>query len=86
MIDCSFKKYLGVDCLGCGFQRSFQLLLEGQFIESIKMFPALLPLLITIIYLILHLKFKFNSGARTIVILFSLSAALMIANFIIKLI
>ena len=86
MLGCSFKKQLGFDCPGCGAQRSFNELLEGNVLESLILFPALFPLLFTFIYLFSHLKFNFKNGAKVIVISFSISALLMLLNFIYKLI
>lgn len=86
MLECSFKKHLGFECMGCGFQRSLQALVEGDFYTSILLFPALIPLLLTFLLTILHLKFKFEHGAKWIVYLFAFSASLMLFNFIYKLI
>jgi len=50
---CPFKEHYGIDCFGCGAQRAFVLLLKGEFIESITIYPALIPIIIlAIIYLI----------------------------------
>jgi hypothetical protein len=82
MIPCSWKETFGVECPSCGAQRSFFSLLQGDFLESILLFPALIPLLAIFLYLPLHLKFKFSNGARIIVSLFAFSAALIALNFI----
>jgi hypothetical protein len=42
MFPCFSKTLFGIECLGCGFQRSFVLLLQGDFSGSFKMYPALL--------------------------------------------
>lgn len=86
MLDCHFKKLTGSDCPGCGAQRSLVSLIDGNFTESVLLFPALIPLLFTLLYLTLHLIFKFKHGARVIVISFSITASLMLINFIFKLI
>jgi hypothetical protein len=86
MVECSWKSHFGVECFGCGFQRSFVLLMEGSFWESIKIFPATIPMLFVFLYTGVHLIFKYKNGARNIVILFSTSVALMLGNFIWKLI
>ncbi|MBL1279605.1 MAG: DUF2752 domain-containing protein [Fluviicola sp.] len=85
MYQCSWKEELGEDCPTCGAQRSFDLLMNGQVGESIQMFPATIPFLLTIIFLLLHLIFKFKHGSRVIVILFILTVSLIVANFIVKL-
>ena len=73
------------DCLGCGAQRSFFELMQGNFLESLTLFPALIPLLFTFVFVVLHLVFKFKHGARVLIISFSLSAFIMAFNFILKL-
>jgi len=85
MQECSWKTDYGIECLTCGFQRSFVLLLEGNIFESLKMFPALIPFLLTIIVLVLHLIYKLKNGAKIITILFSITAILIVANYLLKL-
>ncbi|MEM8520779.1 DUF2752 domain-containing protein [Flavobacterium sp. PL12] len=41
MFPCLSKTLFGIECLGCGFQRSFFLLLQGDISGSFKMYPAL---------------------------------------------
>ena len=54
MLPCLFKTLFGFECLGCGFQRAFFLLFQGQFLAAFEMYPAvystLLFLGITAIY------------------------------------
>jgi len=85
MLECHWKSTFGIECPRCGFQRSVQLLLEGNLWESIQMYPATIPILFTFIYTAAHIFLKFENGARNIVIAFSVSVALMIGNFIYKL-
>jgi hypothetical protein len=46
MLPCLNKKIFGVDCLGCGMQRSISLLLKGDFVAAFYMYPAIYPLLL----------------------------------------
>ena len=46
-LTCSFKEVSGIDCLGCGMQRSFVSLLRGDIYESVLYYP---PLLFLIVY------------------------------------
>ncbi len=82
MLECSWKSHFGVECMGCGFQRSFVLLMEGNFWESIQLFPATIPILLVFLYTGAHLIFKYKNGAKKIIILFSASVILMLGNFI----
>lgn len=84
LFDCPFKKNFGIDCFGCGFQRSFVLLFEGKFLESFKMYPATLPLIILWITLIAHLVFKFKHGAKAIQYIFIICVIIIVINYIYK--
>ena len=86
MLPCVFVKYLGIECPGCGTQRSFIALLNGNFSESFAQNASLIPFLITIFFTICHLIFSYKSGARIIVILFSSTVAIMVGQFVMKLI
>jgi len=84
MLDCHWKSTLGIECPGCGFQRAFDLLIHGDIIGSVQVFPATIPLIVTLLFTLFHLQFKFRKGAMIIIVLFSLTALLMLLNFCIK--
>ena len=46
MIPCLSKTLFGVECLGCGFQRSLLLLLKGDFMAAFQMYPAIFTTLL----------------------------------------
>lgn len=46
MLPCPSKLLTGIDCPGCGLQRSAVLLLRGDWLEAFWMYPALYPLLL----------------------------------------
>ncbi len=81
---CLYKKYFGVECPGCGMQRAFIYLLKGNFLESIQTYPALIPLMIMFVYLVLHLFIKFKHGARVLLFLFVLNSAIIVFFYIYK--
>jgi len=83
---CMYKKYLGIDCPGCGMQRAIVELLRGNIWESIMLYPALLPTVFLFIFLILHLIFKFKKGALILKISFIFTISIVVINFIIKII
>jgi hypothetical protein len=85
-LTCYFKSTFNIECPGCGMQRAFVALLKGDLAESIHYHPALLPFLFTIIFTGLQLVFKWEKGAKLILLLFSSTVTLMIINFILKLI
>lgn len=85
-LPCFYKKYMGIDCPGCGMQRAFNELLKGNFQESFLLYPALFTIIIMVCYLFLHLKFKFKDGADNLKMLFILNALIIVFNYIYKLI
>jgi uncharacterized protein YqgC (DUF456 family) len=54
MIPCLSKTLFGIECLGCGFQRAFILLLKGEFSMAFQMYPAVYTTLIFLGFLGLH--------------------------------
>lgn len=82
---CFYKKHFGFECMGCGIQRAFIELLRGNIVESIKTYPALIPLILLFTVLLFHLKLRLKYGTKIILALFFLSVALIIGNFIYKL-
>lgn len=85
MQSCFYKKYFGIECPGCGMQRSLIQLLRGNFMESLKLFPALIPTIALIVFLILHLVFKFKHGANILKNLFIINTSIVVLSYIYKL-
>jgi hypothetical protein len=85
-LSCFYKKLLGVDCPGCGMQRAFMYLINGDFWESIRVYPPLLPILLTFVFMCFHLIFEFKSGAKILIYGYSISAGLIVINYLIKII
>ena len=65
-ISCPSKLIFHMDCPGCGMQRSIFALLEGNLMESLRLYPATIPIFSLLLYTVLHLKFGFRSGALVI--------------------
>lgn len=84
MTACHTKSLTGLSCFGCGLQRSFVLLLKGNLIESMVMYPPLIPFLLMMLLLPLHLWLKFRHGALALKVLFIFNAVLMVLNVIAK--
>jgi len=54
MLPCFSKTLFGMECLGCGFQRSLFLLCQGEFLAAFKMYPAIYTTLIFLAIVTLH--------------------------------
>jgi membrane protein insertase Oxa1/YidC/SpoIIIJ len=86
MVSCFFKSNFGIDCPGCGFQRSFIELLNGNFFGSISTYPPLLPLLFMYVLLLSHLFFRLKNGASILLVTFIINIVLIFSHFVYKII
>lgn len=85
-LPCFYKQFFHIDCPGCGSQRALVELLRGHVKQSFMMYPALIPIIIMLVYLCLHLVFKFANGAEILKRLFFFNTILIVTNYIYKLI
>lgn len=84
MLPCFSKKIYGIDCPGCGLQRSLAFLFQGDFAAAWDIYPAIFTiiplLLIYILSLIVSIKY-----VNKIIMFFGISSAgLILINFILK--
>ena len=86
MLPCYTKQVLGFDCPGCGLQRAILLLLNGDFIAAFHMYPAIFTLIPLVLILVLNKFFNLRYADRSIIWLSIASVALILINYIIKLI
>lgn len=84
LLACPFKYITGIDCPGCGLQRSFLELLQGNIQKSFLLYPGLIPFLITLVFLILHLRFRFVNGAKILLALFIFSGSIIVISYILN--
>jgi len=84
MLPCLNKKLFGIECLGCGMQRSVGLIIHGDFIGAFKMYPAIYTLILMFAVLALHIKFKFKNGHRYLLLLFIINILIIVTNYINK--
>lgn len=80
LLTCPSRKYLHIDCPGCGFQRSCVALFQGDLATSLSLYPATIPIFMMIVFTIIHLKYKFLFGANLIKY-FHVAIAIVIAAF-----
>lgn len=73
MLPCLNKQLFGVDCLGCGLQRSFISVFHGQFIAAFKMYPAIYTLILLGLFIVFsfYFKFKYNYHLKMGLIIFN---------------
>ncbi len=85
MLPCFSKRLFGMDCPGCGLQRSVLLLFEGDFLGAFKMYPAIYPLVLLFLFIFVNNFGKFKFGNITIIVLGILSASTILINYFYKL-
>jgi len=81
MLTCEFKAHTGIDCLGCGVQRSFLALIRGDIYQSIVLYPALIPFFITILLLLYQLRFKKEKGGYVVMYSFIITSGIALVNW-----
>nr|WP_316928840.1 DUF2752 domain-containing protein [Gaetbulibacter saemankumensis] len=84
MIPCLNKKFFGFECMGCGFQRAFSLLLKGEFIEAFFMYPAIYTLIPLFSTILLSFFVKFKYSQKLINFLAITSISIIVISFLIK--
>ena len=84
MLPCLSKTLFGLECLGCGFQRGFVLLLQGDLSGSFKMYPAIFTTLLFLGILLLNLIDGKRNYKKIIIGSAILNGAFMIAGYFFK--
>lgn len=84
MLPCLNKKLFGVDCMGCGMQRSIALIFQGNFADAFYMYPAIYTLILLFGVIIINTFKNFKYANKIIIILAILNVVIIIGNFILK--
>lgn len=85
MIPCMSKTLFGLDCPGCGMQRSLVLLFQGDFADAFHMFPAIYTTIPLFIFIGLHFVDKSRKYHKLIIPFAILNATIMIIAYFYKL-
>ena len=86
MLPCISKQVFGIDCPGCGLQRSVALLLRGEFAASLLMYPGLLPMMALFGFIALNRFIPFRRANAITIILAGTTVGTILINFLIKII
>ena len=86
MLPCLSKQLFGIDCPGCGAQRAFVMLTEGNFSGAFEMFPAIYTSILFFCLLTLHLTDKARNYEKAVIIAAILNASIIIIAYIYKMI
>ncbi len=86
LLPCINKQVFGIECFGCGFQRSVILLIKGNFIEAFFMYPAIYTIIPLAIVALANVHYKSQKLTKLVSVLAIASIAIIVTNFVIKLI
>lgn len=78
LLRCPFKYLTGIDCPGCGFQRSVLALINGDLHKSLSLYPSTIPLLLFFAYGFADRLFKLDTSKHAI----KKAGAILIGNLI----
>jgi len=84
MLPCLNKKIFGIECPGCGAQRSISLLFQGEFVEAFQMFPATFTIIPLLGFLLADNFLNIKYANKIIITLMVLSVVLILGNYMIK--
>ncbi len=84
LLPCFFKSHFGIECPGCGMQRSLIALLKGDVMGSLQYHAALIPFIITILLLVIQLKLKIMNGGKWVMWAFIITTGITLIQFIIR--
>ena len=84
LIPCPFKAITGIDCPGCGFQRSVMALLQGHLDASLHLYPATIPLIATGAFTIIEARLGFDQKGYLKKTLYIFTAVLITGAYAVK--
>lgn len=84
LLTCPFKSLTGIDCPGCGFQRSVVAILQGNLHLSLQYYPATIPLFITAIVVIADGRLAFDKNNLVKKSLYIFTALIIASAYILK--
>ncbi len=84
LLACPFKKLTGIDCPGCGFQRSVIALLQGNLKQSLSYYPATIPLFIAVLFTLIEMRFQFDKKQHLKTSLYIFTAFIIAGSYVLK--
>jgi ABC-type transport system involved in cytochrome c biogenesis permease component len=84
VLTCFSKYYFGVECPGCGAQRSAVCLFRGEWLDSLALYPALIPFFIFMVVAVLSVIKSIKMSTRWVLIMAMVTFGIMIVHYIMK--
>lgn len=85
LLPCLNKKLFGIECLGCGLQRSLVLVFQGEFSAAFNMYPAIYTLLLLGVLITVNALKILKISNKTIVSLTIINFLIIITSYCLKL-
>lgn len=85
MLPCLSKKLFGIDCFGCGIQRAFVLLFQGEFEAAFYMYPAIYSMLLFFLFIGIKFLDKSRDYHKIIMTFGIITAIMMVTSYFYKL-
>jgi hypothetical protein len=85
MLPCFSKKLFGIECFGCGTQRAFFLIIDGQFKNAFFMFPPIYTTIVFFVLVFLNFTDKSRNYHKLLISFAIINAVLMVCNYFFKL-
>jgi len=84
LIPCPFKKLTGIDCPGCGFQRSVMALFKGDLTGSLHFYPAAIPIILTTLFVFLSYRLHIDNKHIVKKTLYIITGSVIIVSYTVK--
>ena len=84
MLPCLNKTLTGMDCPGCGMQRSIVYVTQGEFEQAFFMYPAIYTLILLLASIVIFNFINYEKSTKIIIGLIYVNAAIIIVNYLIK--
>jgi len=84
MLPCITKKIIGIDCPGCGLQRSLISILNGDFAIAFTTYPPIYAILLLLSFFIYQSFIKIKYANKIILTLTLTTVVIIVTNYIFK--
>lgn len=85
MLPCLWLKYTGMPCPGCGGQRAVLYLMRGHFLDALKMYPGIYPLIIFVGLIVFNKISPFRIYPKTVSLFGLATVFTVLLNYIFEL-
>ncbi|WP_394801149.1 DUF2752 domain-containing protein [Pedobacter montanisoli] len=84
LFPCPIKYITGIDCPGCGFQRSVLALLTGNLTDSFLLYPATIPFIASLLLASLSSFFKVPVDTKLLRVMYFVTGGVISISYLYK--